>query len=495
MRKRKLILNTSTSLISQIITIICGFILPKLFLQYYGSVVNGVVSSITQFLGFIAFLELGVGAVVQSSLYKPLADKNNEQISKIIKSADNFFKKIAYILCGYTILLALVYPVITINEFNYLYTLLLILIISISSFLQYYFGIKYQLLLNADQKSYVQLTIQIITILLNTIVTVVLIKAGTSIHMVKLVTSLIFMLRPLILYLYVKKNYKIDRNIELIDEPIKQKWNGLAQHVAAVVLGNTDIVVLTFFSSLENVSVYTVYSLVVVGVKQIIMSITTGMSALFGNMLAKNEKKLLISAFEKVEIMIHFLVIVIFTCTAMLIVPFVKVYTEGITDVNYIVPTFAILITLAQASYCLRLPYNIMVLAAGHYKQTQTSAIIEMFLNIGISLVAVIKFGLVGVALGTLVAMTYRTLYLVNYLRNNIINRSLKYFIKHMLIDVVIIVLSIILCQNINFQISNYIEWIVLAVKVTAIVLITGSIMNFIGYYKFIIRRFVKIRK
>ena len=67
-------------------------------------------------------------------------------------------------------------------------------------------------------------------------------------------------------------------------------------------------------------------------------------------------------------------------------------------------------------SYCLRLPYNAMVFAAGHYKQTQLSAIIEAVINIVVSVVLVSKWGLVGVAIGTFAAMTYRTLYLVLYL-------------------------------------------------------------------------------
>ena len=70
--KKKLALNTVTSLSLQIITIICGFITPRLFLSAYGSEVNGLVQSVTQFLGVISFLELGIGQVIQSELYKHL---------------------------------------------------------------------------------------------------------------------------------------------------------------------------------------------------------------------------------------------------------------------------------------------------------------------------------------------------------------------------------------------------------------------------------------
>uniref|UniRef100_UPI002597B800 lipopolysaccharide biosynthesis protein n=1 Tax=uncultured Clostridium sp. TaxID=59620 RepID=UPI002597B800 len=362
----------------------------------------------------------------------------------------------------------------------------------ISSFAQYYFGIKYQLLLNADQKSYVQLGVQIVTLLLNTVGTIFLIRQGVSIHIVKLFTSIIFIIRPLFLMMYVKRNYYINNNIKLTEEPIKQKWNGLAQHLAAVVLGNTDIVVLTLFSTLENVSIYTVYNLVVTGVKQIIIALTTGVSALFGNMIAKKEMSNLLRAFRRFEIMMHFCVTIIFTITAILIVPFVKVYTKGVNDVNYIVPTFGILITVAQAAYCLRLPYNILVLAAGHYKQTQNSAIIEMILNIVISLISVVKFGLVGVALGTLVAMTYRTIYLVFYLRKNIISRSVFHFVKYIILNAIVVLLSIVLCSSFNFDVTTYLEWIILAIKVGITVITVSLSVNMIIDYKNFINNIIK---
>ncbi len=144
---------------------------------------------------------------------------------------------------------------------------------------------------------------------------------------------------------------------------------------------------------------------------------------MLGNMLAKNETDELNRSFSHIEWFLHTLVTLVFSVTAVLIVPFVRVYTADISDANYIVPSFAYLITIAQAAYCLRLPYNIMVLAAGHYKQTQWSAIIEAVINIVVSVVLVFNFGLIGVAIGTLAAMAYRTVYLAWYLSRNIIYR------------------------------------------------------------------------
>lgn len=493
-RKNKLKLNIITSIAFQLTTIVCGFILPKFFITYFGSAVNGLVSSITQFLGFIALCECGVGAVVQSALYEPLAKMDIVQISKIVISAEKFFRKVAYILLIYTICLMLFYPLITIQSFDYMYTFVLIFVISISTFSQYYFGMTYRLLLAADQLVFLQNIIHTATLILNAVACIALMKAGASIQIVKLTTSLVFLMQPVLITIIAKKKYTLDKELILTEEPIKQKWNGLAQHIAAVVLYNTDTAVLTFLSTLKNVSIYSVYNLVVNGVKLIMESQKDSMKALFGNMLAKNEKDTLNSTFDTFEWAMHTLITLIFTVTAMLILQFVRVYTAKITDANYIVPAFAYLITAANAAYCLRLPYNIMVLAAGHYKQTQSSAIIEALINIILSIILVFNYGLVGVAIGTLVAMLYRTIYFAIYLSKNIIYRDIRHFIKHIIIDIVTVILIVatvkLLPNFFKMSKTNYLSWIILALKTGIFSLIIVAIVN-IMFYNSNIKRLV----
>lgn len=481
-RNKKLHLNTISSLFNQIITLVCGLILPHYILSFYGSNVNGLVSSVQQLLGLISFCELGVGAVVQSALYKPLADNDYTLISKILISTKRFFDKIGIILSIYVVLLAIFFPFSQTENFSYLSTFLLVFVMSISYFSQYFFGIRNQLLVNADQRSYIQLFYQSLTVVLNTLASVIIIKQGATIQTVKLVTSIIYLIRPIGLSIYVKHNYKINYNLELTSEPIKQKWNGLAQHFSSVVLQNTDTVVLTFFSTLINVSIYNVYHLVVNGVKQIVIALTTGIQSLFGNMLAKEEFVLLGETFDCIEWFLHTVTVLAFTITGLLIVPFVEIYTKEITDANYIVPIFAVLITCATASYCLRLPYSMIVLAAGHYKQTQNSAIIEMVLNIVISIALVFWLGLVGVGIGTMISMTYRTIYYALYLRKNILKRKINLFIKHIIVDIVMIICMIIATFWIKLSELNYFSWFILALKCGGICLAITIVINLIFY-------------
>lgn len=492
-RRKLLIFNTESSLILQITTIICGFIVPRLILQTYGSEVNGLINSITQFLAIIAFLELGVGAVIQSSLYKPLAEKDDKEISKIVVSGQKFFSRLAGILLVYVVILMGIYPFVANSNFGFLYTSTMILVISISSFAQYYFGIVNSLLITANQRGYFSFNIQTITLILNTLACFTLIKLGTSIHIVKLTTSLIYLARPLILSLYVKKNYNINWNIKFDGEPIKQKWNGIAQHVAAIILDGTDNIVLTIFSGLQAVSIYSVYNFVVSGVKTLLLSMTSGIQSLMGEMLAKNELEKLRKFFGWVEWCIHTGTIFIFGVTSVLIVPFVSIYTAGINDANYIQPVFSILIVAANAGHCLRLPYNLLILAGGHYKETQSNYVIASILNIVISIVLVKFLGLVGVAIGTLIAMLYQTIWMALYDSKNLIEWPFKNFICQFMVDIITVITIVLIGKFIIIDDLTWISWIVYSIKITFFSIVIILLVNLLFYRIYVNTIFKKI--
>ena len=482
MEQKPLFYNTISSLVFQVTTIICGFILPRLILNAFGSEVNGLVNSITQFLGVISFLELGVGAVVQSALYKPLAEKNQEDVSKIISSANKFFTRLGQILLIYVIALVIFYPQFAGKNFGFIYTATLIVTISISSFAQYFFGIVNRLLLTADQRGYIQYNAQTLAVVCNTAACFILIRVGCRIQIVKLTTSLIYLLQPFLIYLYVRHHYSIDRKIKYIKEPIPQKWNGIAQHVAAVILDGTDTIVLTLFATLSDVSIYSVYFLVVKGVKQLFMSMTNGITSLIGELWAKQEIKELNKTFSWTEWVIHTGTTFVFGLTAILIVPFVRVYTLGIHDANYIQPLFAALIVAANAGHCLRLPYNIIILAAGHYKQTQNNYIIAAILNIVVSVVTVKAWGLIGVAIGTLVAMGYQTVWMAVYDSRNLIKWPLRNFAKQIFVDGLTVIIGFFATRMIVMPEATYIEWVFLVVKTAIIWIVIVGVLNMVFY-------------
>lgn len=480
--KKKLFWNTSTALMAQFIAVLYGFVLPRLILEEYGSDVNGLTQSVKQFLSVISLLDMGLSQVVRSALYRPLGEKDHELLSGIMVSGSRFYRRIAYVLVAYVAVLMAVYPYLADHEFGWIYTATLIGAMAISTFAQYYFGLINEQLLHADQRGYIIYILQIATNIINAAVCVWMIRMDCSIHAVKLVTSLVYIIRPVAMELYIRNHYRIDRKICYSGEPIAQKWDGIAQHISAVVLDGTDTIVLTLFSTLSNVSVYSVYYMVISGIQQFYMAATAGLHSAAGALWVGQDRRELEKMFSNVETGLHFVTVFLFSCTGVLIVPFIQVYTDGLTDAPYLQPLFSLLLVAAYGVRCLRTPYNIWILASGHYRQTVRCHVVAAVLNLTISVCAVSLWGLIGVAVGTLIAMIYQTGWMALYNSKHLLQWPLAKIVRHMGVDILTALLIVLAARPVAMFEVSYFGWFVMAVQVGLIALVITGGMAMLFY-------------
>lgn len=361
MRTQKAIKNAIISILYQIIAVVCGLITPRLILTAFGSTYNGVISSANQFLGMISFLTLGIAGATRLALYKPIADNDILKISRIIKSNEKYMHKVGLAVIAYTLILSFIYPFISHNNLSPVECSVLVAIIGIGVFAQYFYGVTNQTLLSAEQSSYIYYSIQSVALIINTLLSVVLIKTGFNIFLVKLVSSIVFLFSPICLNYIVKKKYKLIDDCEPDNTAIKSRGAVAFHSIANIIHSDTDLIVLTLFTSAKLISVYTVYQLIVGKVRQILLMLTKGLEGAFGNMWVKNELITFENNFRFFEYLIFAFTSVIFCCVAVLIIPFIRLYTAGVHDVNYIRVGFAILTVITEAMYCLRHPYLIIV--------------------------------------------------------------------------------------------------------------------------------------
>jgi len=483
MRTRKFILNTISSLVLQLTTAICGFILPRLMLGAFGSEVNGAVSSISQFLGYISLLEAGAGGVTRSALYKPLAERDIAAISGIVNAAQGFFQKIAYAFIAYAAVLAFTFKSISRTDLEWTFTASLVVILAASTFAQYYFGVTYAILLQADQRNYVSSTIQIGTVLLNTVISAALLNADCGVHAVKLGSAGVYILRPALLNLFAKRRYHIDPSAAPDNEAVRQRWNGFGHHIAFYVYSNADIFVVTVVLGLKWASVYAVYHMVVSGVKNIVAALTGSCEAAFGNMIAKKEQKTLEERFHLVETISSAAVVIFFTVTGLLLLDFVRIYTRGVADMNYLIMPVGILFTVSEALHCIKQNYHSIVLAAGHYKETQAGAFIEAGLNLSLSFVFSVWLGLPGVLIATIIAACYRIMDYVLHLKTNILEREVRVFFQRQLVNVLNALSIAAVCRLVPFAPpETYADWVMKAIPVFLIACGITCLWNLIFY-------------
>lgn len=448
--------------LAQAVTVISGLILPRLYLLYFGSETNGLIQSASQFLNYVNLLEGGLASVFLASIYKPLADNDDNLLSKRVCAAQKYFRAIAYIFIAYTVVLAIVYPIIVKSSFGYTYVSSLILILAIGLFVQFFFSLTYKVLLQGDRKAYVVLGTQIVTTILNVAFIALFLKWIKSVHVVRLISTAIFLIQPIVFNTYVNKHYHLKR-YEMINakEELPGRWSCLGQNIAFFIHNNTDITLLTLIEGLKTVSVYSVHTMVVFGLKNFIMAFSQVFSPKIGHSLAKGDPGQIEEQIDQYEFISFFISTIFFGCCICLIVPFVMLYTSRITDANYYEPVFAVILTYSEYIYCIRNPYISVVYGAGKFKETAISAYLEAGLNIAVSLLLIWRFKLVGIAIGTAVAMTFRWIYHLYYLKMNIIFRSPRKAIKRFLVSIASIISGYAVFNAVCwFRMDSVLSWI-----------------------------------
>ena len=115
-RKKKFLYNSTSSVLFQVVTLLVGLITPCIMLTVYGSEVNGLISSITQFISYFNLVEAGLSGATVYALYKPLADQNHTEINGVVAAAKKFYQQAGYIFVALTLILALVYPLYISSE-------------------------------------------------------------------------------------------------------------------------------------------------------------------------------------------------------------------------------------------------------------------------------------------------------------------------------------------------------------------------------------------
>lgn len=484
MKNRITLLNMISGLLLQLITILAGFILPKIILVYFGSEANGLVNSLNQFLNYISLVEGGISSVIYANLYKPLVNNDESKVSSIIVTANWFFKKIGIIFVIYSVFLALILPIFLKSDFSYLSICSLTLIMSTGMLIQYMFSLSLKSLLIADKKGYIVNFTQCLIIVFNISLSLISVYIYPNIHLLKAISCSLYIIQPLVFNKFIKKNYNIDWNAKKDNSLISERWDGFAINIAAFIHECTDITILTIFTNLKVVSIYSVYSLVATGIQKLITASLSGVAQTIGQAYAKEEYGEVNEKMDIFEYIVFGLTYFFGTASTLLITPFVLLYTKGITDTNYNQPLFGVLLVISTIFYLIKLPHLNLAYSTNKFKEITIPAYMEAGINIMVSIILVKKFGLIGVTIGTICAMVYRMIFHVYYTAKILPGRNQNIFYKKLFSYATCSLISYLLCSYIYpFTDITINEWINHAIVYCIIIGILLTLLS-ISFYK-----------
>lgn len=482
---RMAIRNLLSSCMVQISTIIAGLILPHFFLIQYGSSINGMVSSVTQILSYLALVESGISASAIVQLYKPIAEHDNNEINRILRATRAFYKKSGFVYLALLLLLVCFYPFLIKNQVDTITTAIMIVVLACSNLTDYFVLGKYRVLLMACQEMYILNLIQIVGIFLNTGVSIFLMLYRVNVLVVKSIATIVYILRSIAVIIYVKRKYNIfsfSGKVDANQNILPQRWSALFHQIVGVICNNTDIILITVCMgnrSLLAASVYYVYSLVGNAFSSFFNSISNGLVSSFGELFAMGKDGLVRKFYNLFEYFNLIIITIIYICMFILIIPFVYLYTAGSSDVNYIRPTLAFLFVIMGAIQNLRIPSLTMICAVGHYKQTRIRALIEACINLSVSIVLIYQIGIEGAIIGTIVSYLYRSIDSIVYTSKKLIINTLK---KTCIRVVRNIIIAFGLCSLLYNKINIYsMTWAMFGKKACEVFLETSIVVIFIN--------------
>ncbi len=417
--------NLLSGILYQIVLIALSFLLPRLYLENFGSEVNGVLSTIKQIFVYMFLLESGVGLATTQALYKPVAEKDHGKVSSVISATNNYYCKIGLIYGGIVLLIALAYEYVVPTSVEPGVIFGIVILTALPALFSYFVQAKYRILLEVDGRKYVITNSETVLQLLSNVAKILVILLTSNLLLMQLSYCILSLLQLLYTYIHAKKRYKwLDVKAQPDYEAISQRKSVLVHQISGVVFNNTDVLLLSFLCDFKVVSVYTIYNIFFSQVQTFITSIILGFSFALGQMFHTDRAKFMkvYNVYETFYIMATF---VIYTLMAVFLLPLIQIYTKGINDANYtnvyLVFLFVIMNLLSNG----KLPSNHVLEYSGKFEETRSHAIWEMVINIVVSIVAIIKWGICGAIVGTIIALLYRGTMMIYYSNKKVLERGM----------------------------------------------------------------------
>ena len=483
--------NFIYGILGLIITTIISIIIPRLFIVNYGSEINGFLSSIKQIYVYLALLEAGVGSASLQALYRPSENKDYDNINSILSATNYYYKRIgvAYFLA--IILMGFIYPLFLDTDIPYYTCLMVIILQGMGSVINYLFQGKYVILLNVDNKAYINNNVVTIANVLTDLCRIGLLLNGKSIIAIQSMYLIFSLIKMVYLFLYIKKNYPwLNLNVSPNFESISQKNSVLVHQISSLIFSNTDVLILTFVCGLKTVSIYSLYASFYSMVNNVTTITSTSVQSALGRIYSTNRKKFL-EIQDTFEVVYLALVFSLFTITTILILPFFKLYTSG-ADINYIDQNIALLFFLYQLLNYGRNTSGQIITFAGEFSSTKWRAILEAIINIVVSIIGVFYFGIYGVLFGTIAALLYRANDMILFANHRILKRRAFPTYKRWILNFIIASMLIILFFNVNLNFSNYFLFLVNAIWISLLIfsiffsvsyLVEKKVRKVINYY------------
>lgn len=486
------------SLLNSIALMIFNLVYYNLLIKNYGSSVNGLISTLTQFVSLFSIIEGGFTTACIVSMYGPLIEKNYNLVNTILYTAKRSFFWLGLLITICALFFGSIYIKFISSPFDYFQTYLLLIISVLTTTLSLVFMTRYTIVLQGDNKEYIISILSLVIRAVTWAISIYLIIKKYSIILIFAVNIFNILLNVFVLYFFGKKKYpQITYKGAYNKALIHGTKDVFFQKIAATIFTSTDLILISVFIDLSSSSVYNLYNQCFKACFLILAALVQAPFNSFGQLLNNREVDN-----EKVNenFSLYQTITVIFATALLLtaaefIIPFVRIYTININDYNYVYPILAFLFFSQMFVQIMNRLYGLILNAKGLFKVQNIQCGIAAVLNIFLS-VAFIKFwGINSIIFGSVIAT------LIIFIMN--LYQAFKHVMQFKFGKTLFIIFanfafasfSIFLFNKIDINYSNYITFFIFLFFGMVINIIIVVIINLLINYKQTILSIIKLKQ
>jgi len=410
--------NMRFGLLGQMLNLLLVFVTRRVFMDVLGEDYLGLHGLLSNVISMLSLAELGIGASIFFSLYKPIAENDKEKIKALM----HLFKR-AYAFVGLAVgvfgIAVLPFLSMIIERENpelldvyadrgISTNIYLIFGLFVLNTVGSYFFVHKQSLLNADQKDYINTAVRAVSAIVLNVLQIIFLWVTRSyiaylliMVVVNFVVNLILSRKVDRLYPYLKERTRIKLSKEDVDELKKNVKSNTFHSLGSFLVFGTDNMLIATFGSFMLVARFSNYNIILSALMLIYGVVFTGMSASVGNLNASTEE----SAVEKNFQITNFLGFWLFgfsmTCLYILFNPFMTLWMGA----DRLLPQ-SIVILIIVNFYLKGMRRGVITYkdSLGLFWYDRFKPLIEAIINLAASIILGMHFGLAGILVGTIIS-------------------------------------------------------------------------------------------
>lgn len=408
-RVHKSMLNAEVNLIFYFLTLFCAFFSRRIFLDYLGAEFIGLTGTLGNILGYLNLAEFGITASVGFFLFKPLQTGNHKEVQDILSLLGYLYNRIGAVIFMGAFLVSLFFPLIFADITLGLGIIYFAFYSFLGSSLIGYFINYRQILLTADQKNYlVAIYLQSANIL-KILLQLFLVYTYQNLYLWVGTEFLFGIFGCIILNWKINKEYpwlQVDKSrgkilLKQYPEIIAKTKQVFIHRIKDFVLIRSDELFIFLFVSLKMVAYYGNYMIVISKFISMFNAITGSVGASIGNLVAEGDKKKMMKVFWEYTTIQHTIAATICFSLYAFIEPFIAHWlgTEYIMDHRILIMLMFFLYVSNSRGAVDAFNY-----AHGLYSDVW-SAWAELIINVSITIIAGMQWGIIGILLGKIISL------------------------------------------------------------------------------------------